>query len=91
MVVLVLSLACDLPAGRCGDCMAACTALVTAAVSVAVKAPISMFVLGSVADSGGTVVAVEAEGIVRARLGRPREVLPDAGRLREGIAFRRCC
>ena len=90
MVVLVLSLACDLPAGRCGDCMAACTALVTAAVSVAVKAPRSMFVLGSVADSGGTVVAGEAEGIVRARLGRPREVLPDAGRLREDIAFRRC-
>ena len=48
----MLSLACDLPAGRCGDCMAACTALVTAAVSVAVKAPISMFVLGSVAGSG---------------------------------------
>ena len=84
-MVLVLSQACDLPAGRWGDCMAACIALVTAAVSVAVKAPISMFVLGSVADSGGKVVAVEAEGIVRARLGRPREVLPNAGRLREGV------
>ena len=61
-VVLVLSLACDLPAGRCGDCMAACTALVTAAVSVAVKAPRSMFVLGSVADSGGNSRCCRSRG-----------------------------
>ena len=38
--------------------------------------------------AGGTTVAVEAEGMPRARLGRPREALAD-GRLREDIAFQR--
>ena len=66
--------------------MAACTALVTAAVIVPVKASISMLVPVCVAVSGETTVAVEAEGIDRARLGRPREALLD-GRLREDIAW----
>ena len=65
--------------------MAACTALVTAAVIVAFKASISMLVPVGVAVSGGTTVAVETEGIDRARLPRAWEALPD-GRLREDIA-----
>lgn len=67
--------------------MAACSALVAAAVIVAVKA-LSTLELGFVAVSRGTTVAVEAEGSKRALLGRPREVLPDE-RLREDIAFQK--
>ena len=52
------------------------TALVTAAVIVAVKASVSKVELGCVTVSGGTTFAVEVEGSERALLGRPREVMP---------------
>jgi len=87
-VVPALSSVADVSVGRSGGFMAACSALVVAAVIVAVKASMSTFELGFVAVSGGTTVAVEAEGSKRALLGRPREVLPDE-RLREDIAFQK--
>ena len=83
-----LSSAAGVSVCRSGDFRAACTALVTAAVIVAVKASISKVELGCVAVSDGTTVAVEVEGSERALLGRPREVLPDE-RLREDIAFQK--
>lgn len=86
--VAARSLAAGVSVGKSGDFMAACTALVTAAVIVADKASISKVELGCVAVSGGTTVAVEVEGRERALLGRPREVLPDE-RLREDIAFQK--
>lgn len=87
-VVLALSPAGGVSVGRCGIFMAAGIALFTAAVIVAVKASISMFVLVFVLVSGGRAVAVEVEGIDRGRLGQPCEALPD-GCLREDIAFQK--
>ena len=86
--VEALSVATGVSMGSSGDFMAVWTALVTAAVMVAVKASISKVELGCVAASGRTTLAVEVEGSERALLGRPREVLPD-GRLREDIAFQK--
>ena len=83
-----LSAATGVLMGSSGDFMAVWTALVTAAVMVAVKASISKVELGCVAASGGTTLAVEVEGSERALLGPPREMLPD-GRLREDIAFQK--
>ena len=87
-VVLALSSAAGGSVGRSGVFMAACTALVTAAVIVVIKASMSTLEQGLVAVAGGTTVPVEAEGSERALLGRPREMLPDE-RLREDIAFQK--
>ena len=86
--VAALSSAAVVSVGRSGDFREACTALVTAAVIVAVRASISKVELGWVAVSDGTTVDVEVEGSERALLGGPRDVLPDE-RLREDIAFQK--
>ena len=80
--VLSLALAgVSLVGGFC-VCMAACTALVTAAVIEAVSASISTLMLG------GPVVAVDVGRIGWARLGRPRVALL-VGRLREDLALQK--